>query len=84
VFTIIGYAVVFGAVFRRFVLEGGPVAVLNQTVEFLIIAERRSAASWPVRRRKFWPLPPTVSKRRLAVAAISKPDYMIRSLLRDA
>ena len=35
--TIIGYVVVFGAVLGGFILEGGPIAVLNQTVEFLII-----------------------------------------------
>jgi chemotaxis protein MotA len=37
VFTIIGYVIVFGAVIGGFVLEGGPIAVLNQTIEFLII-----------------------------------------------
>jgi chemotaxis protein MotA len=37
VFTIIGYVIVLGAVIGGFILEGGPVAVLNQTVEFLII-----------------------------------------------
>jgi chemotaxis protein MotA len=37
VFTIIGYVIVFGAVIGGFILEGGPIAVLNQTVEFLII-----------------------------------------------
>lgn len=36
-FTIIGYAIVLGAVIGGFILEGGPIAVLNQTVEFLII-----------------------------------------------
>ncbi len=36
-FTLIGYAIVLGAVIGGFILEGGPVAVLNQTVEFLII-----------------------------------------------
>ena len=36
-FTIIGYVIVFGAVIGGFVLEGGPIAVLNQTIEFLII-----------------------------------------------
>ena len=36
-FTIIGYVIVFGAVIGGFILEGGPIAVLNQTVEFLII-----------------------------------------------
>ncbi len=36
-FTIIGYVIVLGAVIGGFILEGGPIAVLNQTVEFLII-----------------------------------------------
>ncbi len=36
-FTIIGFAIVLGAVIGGFILEGGPIAVLNQTVEFLII-----------------------------------------------
>ncbi len=36
-FTLIGYAIVLGAVIGGFILEGGPIAVLNQTVEFLII-----------------------------------------------
>ena len=35
--TIIGYVVVLGSVLGGFILEGGPIAVLNQTVEFLII-----------------------------------------------
>jgi chemotaxis protein MotA len=37
VLTIIGYAIVFGAVLGGFVIEGGPVGILNQPVEFLII-----------------------------------------------
>jgi chemotaxis protein MotA len=37
VLTIVGYIIVLGSVIGGFVLEGGPVAVLNQTVEFLII-----------------------------------------------
>ena len=36
-FSIIGYVIVLGAVIGGFMLEGGPIAVLNQTVEFLII-----------------------------------------------
>lgn len=36
-FTIIGYAIVFGAVIGGFVLESGPIAVHKQTIEFLII-----------------------------------------------
>jgi chemotaxis protein MotA len=37
VLTIIGYAIVFGAVLGGFMIEGGPVGILNQPVEFLII-----------------------------------------------
>jgi chemotaxis protein MotA len=37
VLSIIGYAVVFGGVIGGFVIEGGPVSILNQPVEFLII-----------------------------------------------
>jgi len=36
-FAIIGYVIVFGAVLGGFVIEGGPVAILIQPVEFLII-----------------------------------------------
>ncbi len=36
-FAIIGYVIVFGAVIGGFVIEGGPVAILFQPVEFLII-----------------------------------------------
>ncbi len=36
-FTIVGFVVVLGAVIGGFILEGGPVAVLNQTIEFMII-----------------------------------------------
>ena len=73
-FTIIGYAVVFGAVIGGFVLEGGPVAVLNQTVEFLIIggaAIGSLLAGTPT--KVLAALARTVSKRRSAVAVIRKP-----------
>jgi chemotaxis protein MotA len=33
----IGYAIVFGGVIGGFIIEGGPIAILNQPVEFLII-----------------------------------------------
>jgi chemotaxis protein MotA len=36
-FAIIGYVIVFGAVLGGFVIEGGPVGILIQPVEFLII-----------------------------------------------
>lgn len=36
-FAIIGYVIVFGAVLGGFVIEGGPVAILIQPVELLII-----------------------------------------------
>lgn len=35
--SIIGYVIVFGGVIGGFVIEGGPVSILNQPVEFLII-----------------------------------------------
>jgi chemotaxis protein MotA len=37
VLTIVGYIIVFGAVVGGFVLEGGAIGLLNQSVEFLII-----------------------------------------------
>jgi chemotaxis protein MotA len=37
VLSIIGYAIVFGGVLGGFIIEGGPVGILNQPVEFLII-----------------------------------------------
>jgi chemotaxis protein MotA len=37
VLSIIGYIIVFGGVIGGFVIEGGPVSILNQPVEFLII-----------------------------------------------
>ena len=37
-FTVVGYIIVLGAVIGGFVLEGGgPIGILNQTIEFLII-----------------------------------------------
>ena len=36
-FVIIGFIVVIGAVFGGFVLEGGPLKVIVQPVEFMII-----------------------------------------------
>jgi len=37
VFTIVGYVIVLGTVIGGFVLEGGPIGILNQTIGFLII-----------------------------------------------
>jgi chemotaxis protein MotA len=37
VLSIIGYVIVFGGVIGGFVIEGGPLSILNQPVEFLII-----------------------------------------------
>jgi chemotaxis protein MotA len=37
VLSIIGYVIVFGGVIGGFVIEGGPISILNQPVEFLII-----------------------------------------------
>jgi flagellar motor component MotA len=52
VFTIIGYAVAFNAVIGGFALKGGPVAVLNQTVEFLIIGRPAIASILAGKPRK--------------------------------
>ena len=35
--SLIGYAIVFGGVIGGFIIEGGPLSILNQPVEFLII-----------------------------------------------
>ncbi len=35
--SIIGYLIVFGGVLGGFIIEGGPIGILNQPVEFLII-----------------------------------------------
>jgi chemotaxis protein MotA len=37
VLSLIGYAIVFGGVIGGFIIEGGPLSILNQPVEFLII-----------------------------------------------
>jgi chemotaxis protein MotA len=37
VLSIVGYVIVFGGVIGGFIIEGGPVSILNQPVEFLII-----------------------------------------------
>jgi chemotaxis protein MotA len=76
VFTIIGYVVVLGAVIGGFVLEGGPVAVLNQTIEFLIIGGAAAGSLLAGTPTKV--LAALFSKLKEAVAGsgYSKSDYM--------
>jgi chemotaxis protein MotA len=76
VFTIIGYVVVLGAVIGGFILEGGPVAVLNQTIEFLIIGGAAAGSLLAGTPTKV--LAALFSKLKEAVAGsgYSKSDYM--------
>ena len=75
-FTIIGYVVVLGAVIGGFILEGGPVAVLNQTIEFLIIGGAAAGSLLAGTPTKV--LAALLSKLKEAVAGsgYSKRDYM--------
>ena len=75
-FTIIGYVVVLGAVIGGFILEGGPVAVLNQTIEFLIIGGAAAGSLLAGTPTKV--LAALFSKLKEAVAGsgYSKSDYM--------
>jgi chemotaxis protein MotA len=90
VFTIIGYAVVFGAVIGGFVLEGGPIAVLNQTVEFLIIGGAAIGSLLAGTPTKVLVALANSLKKTISGSGYSKADYMelfniaVRSLLRDA
>jgi chemotaxis protein MotA len=76
VLTIIGYVVVLGAVIGGFILEGGPVAVLNQTIEFLIIGGAAAGSLLAGTPTKV--LAALFSKLKEAVAGsgYSKSDYM--------
>ena len=75
-FTIIGYVVVLGAVIGGFILEGGPVAVLNQTIEFLIIGGAAAGSLLAGTPTKV--LAALFSKLKEAVtgSGYSKSDYM--------
>ena len=75
-FTIIGYAVVFDAVIGEFVLEGGPVAVLNQTVEFLIIGGAAIGSLLAGTPTKVLAALANSLKKTISGSGYSKADYM--------
>lgn len=74
--TIIGYVIVFGAVIGGFVLEGGPIAVLNQTVEFLIIGGAAIGSLLAGTPTKVLGALAHSLKKSIGGAGYSKADYM--------
>jgi chemotaxis protein MotA len=76
VFTIIGYVIVFGAVIGGFVLEGGPIAVLNQTVEFLIIGGAAIGSLLAGTPTKVLGALANSLKKAIGGVGYSKADYM--------
>ncbi len=75
-FTIIGYVIVFGAVIGGFVLEGGPIAVLNQTVEFLIIGGAAIGSLLAGTPTKVLGALANSLKKAIVGVGYSKADYM--------
>ena len=75
-FTIIGYVIVFGAVIGGFVLEGGPIAVLNQTVEFLIIGGAAIGSLLAGTPTKVLGALANSLKKAIGGVGYSKADYM--------
>jgi chemotaxis protein MotA len=76
VFIIIGYAIVLGAVIGGFILEGGPIAVLNQTVEFLIIGGAAIGSLVAGTPTKVLGALAASCKKAVADSGYSKADYM--------
>jgi chemotaxis protein MotA len=76
VFTIIGCVIVLGAVIGGFVLEGGPVAILNQTVEFMIIGGAATGSLPAGTPTKFLAAIVTNLKMAIGGSGYSKADYM--------
>jgi chemotaxis protein MotA len=76
VFTIIGYVIVFGAVIGGFMLEGGPIAVLNQTVEFLIIGGAAIGSLMAGTPTKVLVALANSLKRAISGSGYSKAEYM--------
>ena len=74
--TIIGYVVVLGAVLGGFILEGGPIAVLNQTVEFLIIGGAAIGSLVAGTPPKVLVTLAASVKKAVIGAGYSKADYM--------
>ena len=75
-FTIIGYVIVLGAVIGGFVLEGGPVAILNQTVEFMIIGGAATGSLLAGTPTKVLGAIVTHLKLAISGSGHSKADYM--------
>jgi chemotaxis protein MotA len=76
VFTIIGYVIVFGAVIGGFILEGGPIAVLNQTVEFMIIGGAAIGSLVAGTPTKVLVALANSLKRAISGSGYSKAEYM--------
>jgi chemotaxis protein MotA len=76
VFTIIGYVIVFGAVIGGFILEGGPIAVLNQTVEFMIIGGAAIGSLLAGTPTKVLVALANSLKRAISGSGYSKAEYM--------
>jgi chemotaxis protein MotA len=76
VFTVIGYVIVFGAVIGGFILEGGPIAVLNQTVEFLIIGGAATGSLIAGTPTKVLGALANSLKKAVGGSGYSKTDYM--------
>jgi len=73
---IVGYIIVLGSVLGGFVLEGGPIAVLNQTIEFLIIGGAAMGSLIAGTPTKVLGGIAAGIKRALIGAGYSKADYM--------
>jgi len=76
VLTIIGYVIVMGSVLGGFIMEGGPIAVLNQTVEFLIIGGASIGSLVAGTPTKVLRALLESIKKAVAGAGYSKADYM--------
>ena len=75
-FTIIGFVVVLGAVVGGFILEGGPVAILNQTIEFLIIGGAAGGSLLAGTPTKVLSAMGNSLKMAVSGGGYSKADYM--------
>ena len=75
-FTIIGYVIVLGAVIGGFLLEGGPIGILNQTVEFLIIGGAATGSLLAGTPTKVLGAIGSNLKMAIGGSGYSKTDYM--------
>jgi chemotaxis protein MotA len=76
VFTIIGYVIVLGAVICGFLFEGGPIGILNQTVEFLIIGGAATGSLLAGTPTKVLGAIGSNLKMAIGGSGYSKTDYM--------